>query len=195
MSHAALCLASASPRRRELLATLGVPVRVQPCEVDETPRTGEPPDAYVRRLARAKAQAAAKLSTLPTLGADTAVVLDGHILGKPRDADHAAGMLAALSGREHRALTAVAVEGPAGMLSACVTTRVRMRDMSPAEISAYWHTGEPAGKAGGYAIQGFAGAFVSEIHGSYSAVVGLPLYETAAMLRRQGVALWHGALP
>lgn len=197
MSHteAVLCLASASPRRQELLASLGVPVWVRPCDVDETPRPDEAPDAYVLRLAREKARAAANLSTLPTLGSDTAVVLDNAVLGKPRDADHAAAMLAALAGREHRVLTAVAVDGPEGMLSACVATRVALREIAPEEIAAYWRTGEPAGKAGGYAIQGLASAFVSEIHGSYSAVVGLPLYETAAMLRRQGVALWHGALP
>ncbi|GAA3897708.1 nucleoside triphosphate pyrophosphatase [Halomonas cibimaris] len=193
-ADAVLCLASASPRRRELLASLGVPVTVIPCDIDETARPGEAPDAYVRRLAMAKAEAASGRSALPTLGSDTAVVLDGAILGKPRDERHAADMLSALAGREHQVLTAVAVNGPAGRHSACVSTRVALRDISPAEIAAYWRTGEPADKAGGYAIQGYAAIFVSGIHGSYSAVVGLPLYETATLLRRQGVALWHGAL-
>lgn len=189
-----LCLASASPRRRDLLASLGVPVTVSPGAIDETPLAGEAPGDYVTRLAREKAQAARAATRLPTLGSDTAVVLDGKILGKPCDERHAATMLAALSGREHDVLTAVAVDGPCGMQSTCVTTRVSLRTISAAEMAAYWQTGEPQDKAGGYAIQGYAAAFVTHIHGSYSAVVGLPLYETGMLLRRQGVALWHGRL-
>ncbi|MFG6178020.1 Maf family protein [Halomonas sp. THAF12] len=183
-------LASVSPRRRELLASIGVPVEVHPVEIDETPCPGEAPEAYVLRLAEEKARAGAVGARLPTLGSDTAVVCDGAILGKPRDRDHAAAMLRSLSGRAHRVLTAVAVVGPAGMLSVCVPTQVALRVIEDAEIAAYWATGEPADKAGGYAIQGRAAIFVSGLEGSHSAVVGLPLFETAALLTRQGVPLW-----
>ncbi|WP_075879111.1 Maf family protein [Vreelandella massiliensis] len=189
-----LCLASASPRRRDLLAAIGVSVDVHPCDIDETPYASEPARDYVVRLAREKALAAASSTSLPTLGSDTAVVLDGDILGKPTDQEHAASMLKALSGRTHQVLTGVAVSGPHGVLTQCVETRVTLRALSEAEISAYWETGEPVDKAGGYAIQGLAAVFVASLEGSYSAVVGLPLYETAALLRRQGVALWEGKL-
>ncbi|WP_276605508.1 Maf family protein [Halomonas borealis] len=187
-------LASASPRRRELLVSIGVPVEVWPMDIDETPRPDEAPETYVRRLAEDKARAGAVGSALPTLGSDTAVVCDDAILGKPRDREHAAAMLRALSGSAHRVLTAVAVEGPAGLLSVCVATRVTLREISEAEIAAYWATGEPVDKAGGYAIQGRAALFVSRLEGSHSAVVGLPLYETAGLLSRQGVPLWNGAM-
>ncbi len=190
---AVLCLASASPRRRELLSSIGVEVEVFPVDIDETPSVGEAADAYVARLARQKAAAGVGLSSLPVLGSDTAVVCDGVILGKPRDQPHAAAMLRGLSGRAHQVLTAVAVSGPAGMLEACATTRVVMRDIAEHEIAAYWATGEPADKAGGYAIQGLAAIFIERIEGSHSAVVGLPLFETAALLARQGVPLWNGA--
>lgn len=190
-----LCLASASPRRRDLLASIGVAVKVCPVDIDEIPRTGEPAEAYVTRLAREKALAGARRSSLPTLGADTAVVRDGEILGKPGGRAHAAAMLRGLSGRHHEVLTAVAVQGPAGLLATCVSTRVAMRELTDAEIAAYWATGEPADKAGGYAIQGLAAVFVSRLEGSHSAVVGLPLFETAELLARQGVPLWNGALP
>ncbi|QTF94410.1 MAG: septum formation inhibitor Maf [Halomonas sp. BM-2019] len=189
-----LCLASASPRRRDLLASIGVAVEVRPVDIDETPQPGEGATAYVSRLAREKALAGARRSTLPTLGSDTAVVCDGEILGKPAGAEHAAAMLRRLAGRTHEVLTAVAVSGPAGVLEACVVTRVTLRAISDAEIAAYWATGEPADKAGGYAIQGLAAVFVERLEGSHSAVVGLPLFETAALLRRQGVPLWNGAL-
>ena len=189
-----LCLASASPRRRDLLADIGVAVSVCPVDIDETPRSEEGAEAYVTRLARKKALAGARLTPLPTLGSDTAVVCDGEILGKPAGPEHAAAMLRRLAGRTHEVLTAVAVSGPAGILDVCVATRVTMREISDDEIAAYWASGEPVDKAGGYAIQGLASVFVERIEGSHSAVVGLPLYETAALLRRQGVAVWHGAL-
>ncbi|XKE46695.1 Maf-like protein [Halomonas organivorans] len=189
-----ICLASASPRRRDLLATIDVPVEVRPVDIDETPRPGEAAEAYVTRLAEEKARAGSRLSTLPTLGSDTAVVRDGEILGKPRDRAHAAAMLRSLSGRSHEVLTAVAVTGPAGVLADCVHTRVTLREIGEAEIAAYWATGEPADKAGGYAIQGRAAIFVARIEGSHSAVVGLPLFETAALLDRQGVPLWNRAM-
>lgn len=191
MSAPVLCLASASPRRRDLLASIGVPVTVHPSDIDETPLVGETPHAYVQRLAVAKAEAAAPLTDLPTLGSDTAVVVDGRILGKPADFDEGAEMLRLLSGRTHEVLTAVAVSGPAGMLSSCVATQVTMREISADEITAYWHTGEPVDKAGGYAIQGLAAIFVKQIQGSHSAVVGLPLFETTHLLCRQGVPIWR----
>ncbi|MBE0399130.1 septum formation inhibitor Maf [Halomonas sp. FME1] len=186
-----LCLASASPRRRALLASIGVPVTVHPCDIDETPLTGESATTYVSRLAIAKVEAAMSLTDLPTLGSDTAIAVDGRILGKPADAQDGASMLRLLSGRSHQVLTAVAVTGPEGMLSCCVTTQVTMRVINEQEISAYWQTGEPADKAGGYAIQGLASIFVKEIQGSHSAVVGLPLFETTSLLRRQGVPIWQ----
>jgi septum formation protein len=194
MTAPTLCLASASPRRRDLLASIGVPVTVHPCYIDETPFAGESAQAYVQRLAVAKAEAAAPLTNLPTLGSDTAVVVDGRILGKPGDFVECAEMLQLLSGRIHEVLTAVAVSGPAGMLSRIVTTQVTMREISAAEIAAYWATGEPADKAGGYAIQGLAAIFVKQIHGSHSAVVGLPLFETAHLLCQQGVPIWQLSL-
>lgn len=189
-----LCLASASPRRRDLLASIGVAFNVRPVEIDETPQRDEAPATYVIRLAREKARAGAGISSLPVLGADTAVVRDGVILGKPESREHAAAMLRSLSGRDHEVLTAVAVSGPAGLLEACVATRVVMREIGNNEIAAYWSTGEPVDKAGGYAIQGLAAVFVKRIEGSYSAVVGLPLFETAALLARQGVPVWNHAM-
>ncbi|WP_249978823.1 Maf family protein [Vreelandella olivaria] len=187
-----LCLASASPRRRDLLASIGVEVSVLPSDVDETPLADEPADVYVERLAIAKAKLAVSKTTLPVLGSDTAVVIDGAIMGKPRDEQNAAAMLAQLSGRTHQVLTAVAVTGPQGVLSCCVTTHVKMRVIQQTEIARYWQTGEPADKAGGYAIQGLAAVFVEEIHGSHSAVVGLPLFETTRLLCQQGVPIWAG---
>ena len=188
---AVLCLASASPRRRDLLASIGVTVEVRPVDIDETPRREELPHEYVLRLAREKARAGSRLSALPTLGSDTAVVCAGRILGKPADRAEAIAMLGQLSGRSHEVLTAVAVNGPAGLLADCVSTRVAMRDISAEECAAYWETGEPVDKAGGYAIQGLAAIFVERIEGSHSAVVGLPLYETARLLQRQGIPVWH----
>lgn len=188
---AVLCLASASPRRRDLLASIGVVVEVRPVDIDETPRLEEQPHAYVLRLAREKAMAGSRLGALPTLGSDTAVVCAGRILGKPADRDEAIAMLRQLSGRSHEVLTAVAVNGPRGLLEVCVSTRVAMREISAAECAAYWETGEPVDKAGGYAIQGLAAIFVERIEGSHSAVVGLPLYETSRLLQRQGVPVWH----
>ncbi|TVU87911.1 Maf family protein [Vreelandella titanicae] len=191
MTTPVLCLASASPRRRALLASIGVPVKVYPCDIDEAPLVGESAQAYVQRLAMAKAEAAVPFTDLPTLGSDTAVVVDGRILGKPANAGEGAEMLGLLSGRCHQVLTAVAVSGPAGMLSCCVATQVTMREISADEIAAYWCTGEPADKAGGYAIQGLASIFVKQIQGSHSAVVGLPLFETTHLLCRQGVPIWQ----
>ena len=190
-----LCLASTSPRRQALLASIGVPVSVLPSDIDETPLEAESPTAYVERLAVAKAQAAVGKTALPVLGSDTAVVIDGTILGKPNNQQHAAEMLRMLSGRTHQVLTAVAVSGPLGILSCCVATDVTMRELTAKEIACYWLTGEPADKAGGYAIQGLAAIFIEQIQGSHSAVVGLPLFETTRLLRQQGVPVWAGRYP
>lgn len=189
-----VCLASASPRRRDLLLSMGVAADMSPCHIDETPKPDEAPSDYVMRLAVEKALTADAFTSLPTLGSDTAVVLDGCILGKPQNQAHGAEMLSALSGRRHEVLTAVALTGPVGLLKCCVTTQVWLAEINPQQIAAYWQTGEPLDKAGGYAIQGLAGVFVEAIEGSYSAVVGLPIYETARFLRQQGVPLWNNRL-
>jgi septum formation protein len=178
-------LASASPRRRELLRQLGVPHEVLVVEVDETPMPGETPAVLAGRLAAAKALAGRARSggAHAVLGSDTVVEAGGRILGKPADRSDALAMLAALSGVEHCVTTAVALAAPGRLLSATSTTLVRMRPVTAAEASAYWDTGEPAGKAGGYAIQGLGAAFIERISGSYSGVMGLPLYETARLLQ------------
>jgi septum formation protein len=178
-------LASASPRRRELLAQLGVDCRVVPAAVDESRQPGESAARYVKRLAREKAAAARRaLGGVDELviGADTAVVVDDRILGKPRDGDDAQAMLMALSGRCHEVVTGVAVLGPERGEDAISRSRVCFRVLEPAEARAYWDTGEPVDKAGGYAIQGRAAMFVESLQGSYSGVVGLPLFETARLL-------------
>lgn len=192
---AKLFLASASPRRRELLAQIAVPCVTQIASIDETPLPNEPAAAYVERLAREKARAG--LAALDAaeeavvLGADTAVVLDGRILGKPADFAEARAMLQALSGRTHRVLTAVALAAPGREAARVVACEVSFRALSEAEISAYWASGEPCDKAGGYGIQGLAAVFVRRIEGSYSAVVGLPLCETAELLGEFGIACWQ----
>jgi septum formation protein len=181
-------LASQSPRRRELLAQIGIRHDVIAVEVDETPLAGEAPAEYVLRLALAKARAGHGLRPdRPVLGADTAVVQDGRILGKPLDRQDAAAMLAQLSGREHRVLTAVALVGEREETRLSVS-HVRFRPIDAAEAAAYWETGEPADKAGGYAVQGLGALFVESVSGSYSGVVGLPLFETGELLRRAGIA-------
>jgi septum formation protein len=190
-----LFLASGSPRRRELLTQIGVPFTVLNAQTDETPHSDEQPLAYVERLARDKA--AAGLALLAdtqgcVMGADTAVVLDGRILGKPVDEADALGMLAALSGREHEVLTAVALLNQQRCESRVVTSRVRFRTITAQEAHAYWASGEPADKAGSYAIQGLAAVFVASLHGSYSAVVGLPLCESAELLGHFGIPCWQG---
>ena len=190
MSYHAIYLASASPRRQELLRQLGVAFEVLVTDVLETPAAGESARVYVQRLARTKAEAGARLARdrglppRPVLGADTEVVLDGEILGKPTDTAHGRAMLARLAGRTHEVLTAIALVSDAGTQTALSETRVTMARMSDAEIDAYWRSGEPADKAGGYGIQGLAAAFIERIEGSYSGVVGLPLYEVARLLRR-----------
>jgi len=181
-------LASQSPRRHQLLKQIGVPHRVIPAEVDETLQEGESAEDYVRRLALAKAHAGfASHPDRPVLGSDTAVVLDGHILGKPRDREHALEMLSALSGREHRVLTGVALVSANQANYRLSDSRVSFREISPSEAARYWASGEPADKAGGYGIQGLGALFISHLSGSHSGVMGLPLYETAEILWAAGV--------
>jgi septum formation protein len=187
-----LVLASASPRRRELLWQIGVPHRVAPAGIDERALRGESPVDCVRRLALAKARQPAPAG-LPVLGADTEVVLDGELLGKPRDREGALAMLARLSGRTHQVLTAVALVGAHGQSLALSTSEVQFRALTRDECLRYWDTGEPRDKAGAYAIQGLGAVFVSDLRGSYSGVVGLPLYETAGLLAAAGVPCWGAA--
>jgi septum formation protein len=182
-----LVLASQSPRRRELLAQLGISLEVRPAHADESVRPGEPPRDYVLRVAREKARAVAGDLVL---AADTAVVLGVEVLGKPADGADARRMLEALSGTEHEVLTAVCVRRTDALeLDAIAATTVRFARLSSAEIDWYVGTGEPLDKAGAYAIQGAGGAFVLSVSGSVSNVVGLPLAETADLLRRAGFPL------
>ena len=187
-----IVLASASPRRRELLAQIGVPHVVLAVDMDESPQPGESPPALAARLARSKALAGRSRDggARAVLGADTVVVLDDQVFGKPQDEDDARRMLEALSGRTHRVLTAVALALPgtdAPVLEQLSDTEVQMRAIGREEIRAYWASGEPAGKAGAYAIQGRGAVFIRHIRGSYSGVMGLPLYETAQLLQSQGL--------
>jgi len=175
MSGEAIVLASASPRRRELLTAAGFAVTAQPAEVDETPLPGELPAAYVARLARAKAFAVAARAEDMVLGADTTVVVEGDILGKPANDAEAGAMLRRLSGRGHQVLTGVCLRRGERCLAGVETTEVWFDPLSEAEIAAYVASGEPRDKAGAYAIQGRAARFIPRINGSYSNVVGLPL--------------------
>lgn len=185
-----LVLASASPRRTQLLAQVGVAHEVRPVDADESARPGESPRQLVVRLARDKALAglAALDGQAWVLGADTIVVLDGRVFGKPAGRQQGLAMLQALAGRTHQVLTAVALAGPRERLEEALScTDVAMRKVSAAEAAAYWDSGEPAGKAGGYAVQGRAALFIEHIAGSYSGVMGLPLYETGRLLQRCGL--------
>lgn len=188
-----LILASSSPRRQELLTQIGVPFSVQVPAIDETPLVGEAPPAYVQRMAEEKARAvlAQQAGDVCVLAADTSVIVDGLILGKPADAADAKAMLLRLSGREHQVLSAIAVADQSRLNSHVVSCKVAFRTLTDAEIDAYWLTGEPRDKAGSYAIQGLGAVFVQAIHGSYSAVVGLPLAETAALLGEFAIACWQ----
>lgn len=188
-----IILASASPRRRELLSAAGIDHVVDAANVDETPLTGERPHAYAERLARAKAAAvAARQPEAAVIGADTVVVIGDQILGKPVDAADARRMLEQLSGREHAVLTAVAVARGADIRSAVASTAVWMRPISAAEIAAYVETGEPMDKAGAYAIQGGASAFVNRISGDFDNVVGLPVKEVKRLLSLAAGSYPHG---
>lgn len=183
-----LILASASPRRAALLRQIGLQFTIEAAHIDETPAPVEQAQTLVRRLAAAKAQAIAQShAEAVVLGADTVVALDEQIFGKPRDAADAARMLGALSGRTHQVCTAVAVSHGQRCHTRLVVSRVTFARLDAATMADYWATGEPRGKAGAYAIQGFGGAFVCHLDGSYSGVMGLPLHATAALLNAAGV--------
>ncbi|WP_415882023.1 Maf family protein [Neptuniibacter sp. QD34_54] len=188
-----LILASASPRRKALLDQIGVQCSVKPVDICEDVRDAELAMDYVERLAIEKAQVCFDLTdgSKAVLGSDTTVVLDGRIMGKPADQNEAIETLQRLSGNTHQVLTAVAVVTAEQTRSVVVTTDVSFRPISLAECEAYWRSGEPQDKAGSYGIQGFGAVFVEEIKGSYSAVVGLPLTETAEMLVQAGIRIWH----
>lgn len=194
MHHDFVYLASASPRRRELLEQIGVAYRSRPVCLDESPRPGEIAGALVQRLAAEKASDC--LSDLgedggrPVVAADTVVVQGERILGKPRDEAHGLEMLALLSGNTHEVLTAVSVRCGEFERTVLSRSRVEFRVLPHHEREAYWATGEPLDKAGAYAIQGFGAAFVSRLEGSYSGVMGLPLFETVSLLREVGVEIF-----
>ena len=186
-------LASRSPRRAELLQQIGVDFDVLPSDVDEAPLSGEAPQDYVVRLARMKAEVGlarlqgSDMLMLPLLAADTTVFVDGVILGKPEDDADAAAMLRRMSGRWHAVLTGIAVATPSGIFSALSSTQVEMAILSETDIIAYITSTEPRGKAGAYAIQGLAGTFIRRIEGSYSGVMGLPIFETTQLLKNAGI--------
>jgi septum formation protein len=189
-----LCLASVSPRRQELLAQIGVPHSVAGAHIDEKVMPAESAREYVIRMAREKALAVrAKSEQLPVLAADTTVVLDEVIFGKPKGRADGLAMLGRLSGRTHSVLTAVALLAGGELAVSVSASEVRFRPLSAEECAAYWETGEPHDKAGGYAIQGHGAVFIEWLSGSYSGVMGLPLYETAELLRAAGVSCWDGA--
>ncbi len=183
-------LASASPRRQELLSQIGVRFELLKVDVPEIPAVGEMPEDFVQRVALEKARAGkALLSTddvHPVLGADTAVVVDGSILGKPSSKEDALGMLNSLSGRTHQVLSAVAIVAKQDVIGLNIS-EVTFRNLKPLEIEAYWESGECQDKAGAYAIQGRAAMFIQKLQGSYSGVMGLPLYETAGLLQQFGI--------
>lgn len=186
-----LILASASPRRQDLLVQIGVPFDVLAQDIDETPLPDEIPEIYVQRMATEKAAAA--LTAAPAavvLAADTTVVCDGLVLGKPVDEADAVAMLQRLSDRQHQVLTAVTIADGSRSRQALSRSEVTFRAISETEARAYWQTGEPRGKAGAYAIQGMGAVFVAGLQGSYSGVMGLPLFETAALLAEFGQPVW-----
>ncbi|GAA0788115.1 Maf family protein [Marinobacterium sediminicola] len=190
-----LILASASPRRRELLSQIGVEFTCRPVDIDETPLPDEPPRAYVERLALEKARACQQLNPgTVVLGSDTSVVVDGCILGKPVDEADAVRMLMLLSGRQHQVMTAVALVDDQRQCVETVITDVAFVELDEARCRAYWRTGEPCDKAGAYGIQGLGAVLVRGIEGSYSAVVGLPLMQTAALLQQFDIPIWQQSI-
>lgn len=188
-----LILASASPRRSALLNQLGLAHRVHIASVDETPLPNELPADYVTRVAHAKSLAVQKQLNSPQqviLAADTSVVMQQNIMGKPDNLEHAIAMLTQLSATTHQVYTAISVRGQ-NTQQALSVSDVTFRAISTQEIIQYWHTGEPADKAGAYAIQGFAGIFIQSISGSYSGIMGLPLFETAQTLANEGIKIFN----
>ena len=189
MSDAQFILASASPRRADLLRSVGLKFLIEPVDIDESINPGEEPRDYVRRMARSKA--AHICSDLAVLGADTIVLVDGEVLGKPLDRGQAISFLNTLSGREHEVVTAVVISLRRRIEIAVVATKVHFRNLKSGEASRYWDTGEPFDKAGGYGLRGVGGIFVEKVIGSYSAVIGLPLVETEGLLSSFGVDTWR----
>lgn len=193
MSSTRIILASQSPRRRELLSLVGIPHEVRPADLDERVLPGETPAAHAERLARAKAEAVAKREPeAVVIGADTIVVLDGDILGKPRDVSDAASMLHRLAGRTHTVLTAVAVSRGGRTVSGVESVEVTFRPLTPEQITAYIATGEPMDKAGAYGIQGYGAVIVEHVHGDYFAVMGLALGRLVGLLEQVGVTYRFG---
>ena len=188
-----LILASTSPRRAELLRQIGVSFTQCAVDIDETPHSGESVAQTALRLARAKAEAGVRAadSMQAVLAADTLIGFENATLGKPRDRDDGLSMLRRLSGRQHEVYTAVALAQANEVRSFLSVSHVSFRPLLEAEMIAYWDTGEPCDKAGGYAIQGMAGAFITRLEGSYSGVMGLPLFETAELLRAANIPLWR----
>ncbi|MEE8528678.1 MAG: Maf family protein, partial [Gammaproteobacteria bacterium] len=184
-------LASSSPRRHEILAAMGIRFTAAGVDIDETRYDGEPVTDMVVRLAVAKVGAARATvdRSVPVLGADTAVALDDHVLGKPESEGEAVEMLTSLSGRAHKVWTGVALDHAGEITSVTSVTEVRFREIRHDEASAYWQSGEPRDKAGAYAVQGIGGIFVEYISGSYSGVVGLPVFETAKLLSKAGLVV------
>ncbi len=195
MGYESIVLASASVRRSQLLAQIGVRHRSMAADLDEQLLPDERPDVYVQRLACSKAEAVADALGLrpdcPVFAADTTVVLDGRIYGKPADERDCVDILMALSGRSHEVLTAIALMAGGTMRTAMNTSRVTFRTLAAPECRRYWTSGEPAGKAGAYAIQGLGAVFIAKLEGSFSGVMGLPLFETAALLDAAGVRRWQ----
>ena len=184
-------LASASPRRQELLGQIGVNFQQLSVNVEEQKDEAETPEQYIKRVALDKAiagwNAEARVLSIPVLGADTEVVVDGQVMGKPQDHRHAMEMLDKLSGKEHQVISVVAVVQGSRQQLLVNLNKVHFRDLSQEEKQAYCESGEPFGKAGGYGIQGLAAAFISDLEGSYTGVMGLPLYETSVLLREFGI--------
>jgi len=187
-----LILASASPRRTEILNQIGVRHSVFPADIDETPKKCESAIQYVQRMALEKAQHVIEKGEgkIPVMGADTAVVCDSKIFGKPQNQDDGIAMLSLLSGKSHQVITVVAMGSTNRCLSLTSVTEVRFREITAKEINRYWQTGEPQDKAGSYAIQGYGAVFVESIKGSYSGVVGLPIKETAQLLQAFNIPVW-----
>lgn len=185
---AQIILASASPRRSALLQQIGIQHIIHAVDIDETPHPGESAHAYVERVAAEKSLACQRAlnSPLPVLGADTSVICDGDIIGKPNDLDHAIAILERLSGRTHQVFSAVSLRGNQHWQTVSIS-EVTFCTLNREAIIQYWHTGEPCDKAGAYAVQGFASTFISTIRGSFSGIMGLPLFETAQLLARQGI--------
>jgi septum formation protein len=184
-------LASSSPRRHEILMAMGIKFTAAGVDIDESRYDDEPASTMVVRLATAKASAARKIvpQSIPVIGADTAVALENQVLGKPESEDEAIEMLASLSGREHKVLTGVALDYSGEITTTMSVTEVRFREIHPNEVPIYWQSGEPHDKAGAYGIQGIGGIFVEYMSGSYSGVVGLPVFETAELLNNADLCI------